>query len=242
MLYVSGRTWAASPPPGSLAPLDGAHADAGAADWPAVAVRLRERLGPVPVQLVLSARLCRFATLPWLPDCWNAASMRAYVEDAFAAMQAPPQSHRVEIEWPAYGEPILAVAYPRALVDAIAAALLGQQLVLAGVESSLGPVLRRVGGQLGAGPSLLAYAEDDGIVALGLEGGGVAQVETLADDDSGLRDIGAWSARRRMAYADDRQLRWLGTTPAPARFVGTTLAVPGSAAVTAGLALVGAGR
>jgi len=241
-LYVSGRTWAASPPAGSLAPLGGAHADASGADWAAVAVHLRERFGPVPVQLVLSARLCRFVALPWLPDCWNAASMRAHVEAAFAALQVSPTSHRIQIDWPDFGEPILAVAYPRAVVDAIAAALLGQLLVLAGVEASLGPVLRRVGGQLGTGASLLAYAEDDGIVALGLEGGGVVQVETLADDGVGLDDIGAWSARRRMAYADDRQLRWLGTTPAPVRFAGTTLAVPGTAAASAGHALVGAGR
>jgi hypothetical protein len=242
LLYVSGATWAASSPPGSLAPLGGTHADAAAADWPAVAARLRERCGPVPVQVVLSARLCRFVALPWLPDCWAAKALRAHVDAAFAAVGVAPAAHRIEIDWPAYGEPILAVAFPRASVEAIAAALLGQQLVLAGVEASLGPVLRRVGAALGAGPSLLAYAEDDGIAALALDGGRVVQVETLAGDGGGLDDIGAWSARRRMAYADDRQLRWLGATPAPDRFAGTTLAAPGVAAASAGQALVESGR
>jgi hypothetical protein len=242
LLYVSGGTWAASSPPGSLAPMGGTHADAATADWPAVATRLRERFGPVPVQLVLSTRLCRFAALPWLPDCWTAKAMRAHVEAAFAAAGVTTDAHRIEVDWPAYGEPILAAAFPRALVEHIAAALLGQQLVLAGVEASLGPLLRRVGAALGAGPSLLAYAEDDGIAALALDGGRVLQVETLAGDGGGLDDIGAWSARRRMAYADDRQLRWLGATPPPARFAGTTLATPGTAAASAGQALVEGGR
>jgi hypothetical protein len=242
LLYVSGRTWVASSPPGSLAPFGGAHADAASADWAAVATQLRERFGPVPVQLVLSVRLCRFVALPWMPDCWTAQAMRAHVEAAFAAASVGPETHRLEIDWPAFGETILAVAYPRALVDAVAAALLGRQLVLAGVEASLGPVLRRVGAKLGTGASMLAFAEDDGIAALGLDGGRVVQVETLASNGGGLDDVGPWSARRRMAYADDRQLRWLGTTPAPARFVGTTLAMPGAAATSAGQALVEAVR
>jgi len=242
-LYVSSRTWAAPSPRGSLAPLGGAHADAATADWAAVATRLRERFGPVPVRLVLSSRLCRFVALPWLSSCWHAGAIRAYVEAAFAeAAQATPATHRIEIDWPGYGEPILAVAYPRALVDAVSAGLLGQSLVLAGIESSIGPVLRRHGGTLGAGANLLAYAEDDGIAALGFEDGRVVQVETLAGEGHGLDDVGVWSARRRIAYSDDRALRWLGTTPAPVRFAGNTLAVAGAAYASPGQALVEDGR
>jgi hypothetical protein len=242
-LYVSGGTWAASSPPGSLAPLGGTHADVHAADWSAVATRLRERFGPVPLRLVLSARLCRFVVLPWLSSCWTAGAIRACVESAFAqSAQATPATHRIQVDWPAYGEPILAVAYPRALVDAVAAALLARLLVLDSVESSIGPVLRRHAGALGAGAGLLAYAEDDGIAALGLEHGRLVQVETLDGDGPGLDDLGVWSARRRMAYADDGQMRWLGTTPMPPRFAGDALAVAGVAVASAGHAIVEGAR
>ena len=63
-LYVSAHSWAAPSPPGSLTLLGGSHAGAADADWSALAAKLRDAFGPVSIPLVLSARLCRFVTLP----------------------------------------------------------------------------------------------------------------------------------------------------------------------------------
>ncbi len=132
-------------------------------------------------------------------------------------------THHIEIDWPRYGEPIVAAAYPRNLVESIREGLLRSALVLDHVSSSVDSMLGRYGRLLGTGASLLTYAEDDGLAAVSLDGGRVAQIETLSWESDGLQQVEAWATRKQFAFADDSQLFWLGTSAKPEAYVGTVL-------------------
>lgn len=241
-MYVSSRSWLAPPPPGELMPIAGVN-DPDAPDWNVAGRKLRERFGVSRVHVLLSARLCRYQVLPWLSSCYTGSAIRAYVADAFAEVASiTADTHHVEIDWPAYGEPILAIAYPRIDVEALRAGLRSAGHQPAGVDSSVGPILRRYGRTLGNLPALLAWAEDDGITAVSLEAGRVAQVETLSGQDGGLEDVGIWSSRKQFAFGNDAKLHWLGTAAPPPAFAGAVMAVAGAAPVSAGHGVVSAWR
>ena len=147
-----------------------------------------------------------------------------YVYDAFlTAAGVTRESHHIQIDWPRYGEPILAVAYPRVIVDSLRDGLAAQGHVLAKIDSSIAPLLRRYGQALDANQALLAYAEDDGITGITVEDGKVVQIETLSGHGTGLDDVGIWSSRKQFAFADDAQLRWLATAAMPDVYVGTQI-------------------
>lgn len=238
-LYVSATSVIAAASASSLAPVMATHADVSGVDWSARGEALREQFGTGRVQLLLSARQCRFQVLPWLSSCCTGTAIRHYVTDAFAAVTGVTlESHWIEIDWPRYGEPILAAAYPRSVVDGLRDGLASTGHVLSGVDSSMGPILRRYGKALDAGQALLAYAEDDGITGITVESGKVVQIETLSGDGMGLDDVGVWSSRKRFAFADDAQLRWLATTAKPEVFAGTLLPLVGLPPISAGHAVV----
>lgn len=238
-LYVSASSTIAAARASVLAPLAATHADVSSVDWKAWGESLRAHFGVATVQLLLSARQCRYQVLPWLSSCYTGAAIRRYVDDAFmAAAGATAESHRIEIDWPRYGEPILAAAYPRVIVDALRDGLVASGHVLAAVDSSIGPILRRYGRALDASQALLAYAEDDGITGITVEDGKVVQIETLSGDGMGLDDVGVWSSRKQFAFADDAQLRWLATAAKPAVYAGTLLPLIGPAPESAGHAVV----
>lgn len=241
-LYVSSRSWVAPPPAGELMPVTGqSHPDA--PDWGRMGTELREAFGVSRVRVLLSARLCRYQVLPWLSSCYTGSTIRSYVADAFAEVASvTADTHHIEIDWPAYGEPIFAVAYPRIVIEALHAGMRSAGHEPAGVDSSVGPILRRFGKKLGNLPALLAFAEDDGITGITLEGGRVAQVETLSGQDGGLEDVGIWASRKQFAFGHDAQLHWLGTAARPATFAGAVIAVPGAAAASAGHGVVSAWR
>lgn len=239
-LYVSSRSWVAPPPVGELMPIGGGPESP---DWSAVGRDLRKKFGVSRMHVLLSARLCRYQVLPWLSSCYTGAAIRAYVADAFAEVASVnADTHHVEIDWPAYGEPILAVAYPRIVIDALLAGMRSAGHQPGGVDSSIGPILRRYGQTLGNLPALLAYAEDDGITGITLEEGRVVQVETLSGKDGGLEDVGIWSSRKQFAFGNDAQLHWLGTAARPATFAGAVMAAVGAAPVSAGHGVVSAWR
>lgn len=240
-LYVSSRSWVAPSVSGELLPGNGDHSEA--PDWSQVGKELREKSGVSQVQVLLSARLCRYQVLPWLSSCYTASAIRAYVADAFAEVASvTADTHHVAIDWPAYGEPILAVAYPRIAIEALHSGMVSAGHRPAGVDSSVGPILRRYGRKLGSRPALLAYAEDDGITGITLEEGRVVQVETLSGQDGGLEDIGIWSSRKQFAFGHDAQLHWLGTAARPASFAGAVMVVLGPAPSSAGHGVVSAWR
>lgn len=241
-VYVSQATWVAPARTGTTAPLAGAHADLASMDWPALGQALRESSGPVRVQLVLSARLCRFQVLPWVSSIHSGKAIRSYVADAFAEAAVTAQSHHLQIDWPAYGEPILAIAYPRMPVEAARAALQSHGHAVASVDSSVGLILHKYARQLDADPVLLAYAEDDGITGITIEAGRVAQVESLSGLQGGLDDVRVWCSRKQFAFADDKQLRWLPTAAKPEAFVGVALAGVEVDPFSAGHAVVAAWR
>ena len=148
------------------------------------------------------------------------------------------ESHHIQIDWPRYGEPILAVAYPRVIVDSLRDGLAAQGHVLAKIDSSIAPLLRRYGQALDTNQALLAYAEDDGITGITVEDGKIVQIETLSGHGTRLDDVGIWSSRKQFAFADDAQLRWLATAAMPDVYVGTLLPLVGVAPISAGHAVV----
>lgn len=245
-LYVSTSTWLAMAGDAVSAPLSGRHdgmpAGADPQGGEALARALRQQFPKAgKVSLVLSARLCRFVALPWLSTGAGAGGIRSRVEAAFAAEGTDPASHHVEIQWPPHGAPILAVAYPRLLVEALDQSLLAAGCALQDVRASIVPILAKYGSRLGIGPRLLAYAEDDGITGISLEGGRVVQVETLSGSGCGLDDVAVWAARKRFAFVEDGALRWLPTAPSPSPFGGEPLSLSGvGAPVSPGHAVVAA--
>ena len=217
-LYVSGSTWLAAGA-SSLAPLQGTHTDPLQQAWDAVLKTIAERWGkPKAMSIILSARLCRFAVLPWTPDCRSGASIRRYVAHGLAGQGVGEDTHRIQILWPEYGAPIFAVAYPRALGERLHSALSAQGIRSTGIAASAVAILERYAQGLGQGSQLLAYAEDDGITAITLEAGAVADVETVALQGHGLDDLTVWASRKRMAFASDGALHWLAATPPPGAF------------------------
>jgi hypothetical protein len=240
-VYIGESGWVASSGAMTAAPLAGDRTADAASDWTRLADALRERFGTARVHLLLSARQCRFIVLPWLPACWSGASIRAYVADAFAEAEAiTAETHHIEIDWPPYGEPILAAAYPRSVIQPLGVALRTAGHVLDSVDSSVGPIMRRYGTALGAGPALLAYA-DDGVVGITIERGRVVQVETPSGN-SGLDTLQLWFARKQYAFADDNQLRWLQSTAMPEEFPGVPLPLAGVAPASPGHAVVASWR
>lgn len=238
-LYVSATSWVAPAPVGKLEPLAGEHIEIAQIDWAGVGRRLYERFGHAQVHLLLSARQCRFQVLPWISSLYTSAAIRGYVADAFAeAVGVTAESHHIEIDWPRFGEPIVAAAYPMAVVEAARAGLRADGHTLACVDSSIGVVLQRFGDVVEQATTLLAYAEDDGVTGLTLEQGQLVQIESLGAGSIGLDDIRVWSLRKQFSLGDGAQLRWLGTVAPPDGFEGVSLAVPGATQVSAGLGVL----
>ena len=228
-LYVSASGTLAMTRGSGLAPLVSAHDDLSQVDWSALASALREEFGTVRVQLLLSAKQCRYLVLPWLSSRYTGAAIRDYVAEAFTATASVSStSHLIEIDWPPYGEPILAAAYPRTIVDTLRDGLAAAGLGLLGVEGSIGPVLRRYGRMLDTTQALLAYAEDDGITGITVEAGKVVQIESLPCEADGLDQIAVWASRKQFAFDDDDRLCWLATASKPDAYAGRLIPVESS--------------
>ena len=238
-LYVSANSMIAVAKASMLEPLVANHTDVSSVDWKAWGASLRDHFGVATVQLLLSARQCHYQVLPWLSSCYTGATIRRHVEDAFmSAAGVSADSHQIEIDWPAYGEAVRAAAYPRAVVESLREGLAAAGHVLTGVDSSIGPILRRYGKAVEAGQALLACGEDDGITGITLEHGKVVHIDTLSGSGAGLDDVGVWSSRKQFAFADDAQLHWLASTTQPASYAGTRLPVIGPAPASAGHAVM----
>jgi hypothetical protein len=240
-LYMSHVTWAAGRGGSAGALAGGVLEGHGPEAWQSLGEALRQHFPTeTRVRGVLSGRWCRFVSVPWTSSCRTGGAIRAYVGEMFAAMHAiSAATHHIQIEWPPYGQPILAVAYPRAMVEAVGEGLAACGFVLEGIASSIDPVLRRFAPGLGNASALLAYAEDDGVTGITLESGQVAQVETLLAGDGGLDDVSLWMTRKRFAFADDGALHWIATAPRPTGVAAVELALTDAdSAATPGHALV----
>jgi hypothetical protein len=232
-LYVSATSWLAiapQPGPAGPAPAAGTFANIASADWKAIGQALHSRFGGVrrEIHLVLSSRQCRFLVLPWSSAHATSASMRSYAAAAFAENFAiVGDSHHIEIDWPEFGDPILAVAYPRQTIDLIEAGLAVSGHVLDSVAASVEPVLRKYARTLGATACLLTYAEDDGITAITIEANAIVQIETPAEHGDGLDDMVIWASRKRLGFPDDNRMWWLASVAKPDAYPGSLLPLVG---------------
>lgn len=221
------------------APAAGAHAGVHAFDPCSVVDALAAAaVRRAWVRLVLSARQCRYAVLPWLTsDASGHAIERRVHASLRERYDVDASTHHVTIDWPRFGQPIVAAAYPLAPVIAIREALGAAGHVLIEVEGSVDRVLRAHGRALGLEPGLLAYAEDDGITALTVEQGTLVQVETLSGSAGGLEDLAHWWARKQVAFDTSERMYWLDAMPVPDGMQARMLPVHGADRTAAGRAL-----
>lgn len=206
------------------------HADPLVSDWEGIGQSLLACFGsPCRVRLILSARLCRCLVVPWVSSLFTGRAIRDYVAESFAGSHGVTDAtHRIEVHWPRYGQPILAAAYPRPLVEAVQSGLAATGSAVDSIVVSVGPILRRHGADPRDASSLLAFAEDDGITGITVDGGQVTQVETLSGRGLGLEDAALWLTRKRFGFAEDAAMRWLATDAAPEGFAGSVLPVGGT--------------
>lgn len=202
-------------PLGATADAPDPAALAEAAGW------LRSRQGRAKdVDLLLSSTRVRFVGVPWVMGTFSGAAIRRQAEQALAATGADPDGWELRIQWPRYGCPVFAVAYPRQLLAGAAEALAAAGL---GVRRSLATAVAtatRVGPQMPEGPGLLCFAEDDGITGVHLDDGLIADVEWVSHAGSGLDSVDVWCRRKRLEYPGEGQLRWLQPAHCPPPFEG----------------------
>lgn len=230
-LYIATSTWFASTGAGESNLLQGEHAGLMDGDWSPLCKTLASHFGPRrKVSLVLSAAYCRFLVTPWVSSNYTHKSIRANVIDAFARNHGVTASnHHIRIQWPKYGAPVLAVGYSHEMLDALRVCLGQAGMTLAEATASVFAIHRKYGPSLPTGDSLLAYAEDDGLAAITLEQGALAQVEWLPAQGmrNGLDGIGVWSSRKRFGFADDQHMRWLASSEMPGVFPGKLMQLKG---------------
>src|SRR5690606_31278377 len=82
---------------------------------------LREKSGfGARVDLTLASSLVRFVTVPWIAGAFTGSAIRRQVERALAERHGEdPASWQLCIQWPRYGWPAFAVAYPSGLMAAV---------------------------------------------------------------------------------------------------------------------------
>ena len=244
-LYIATSTWFASTGAGEPNRLQGEHTGLVDQDWKPLCKALSSHFGKShKVNLVLSAAYCRFITTPWVSSKYTHKSIHDHVIDTFARNQGVTlSSHHICIQWPKYGAPVLAVGYPHDTLNALRLCLDQAGITLAEATASVFAIHHRYGPFLPSGDSLLAYAEDDGLTAITLEQGALAQVEWLPGQGvpNGLDGIDVWSARKRFEFSDDEHMCWLANSAMPSIFPGMLIQIQGEEQFTSpGHAIVAA--
>ncbi|GEM_PF-1000421 len=207
-LQLSLDTTADAPDPAALAE---------AAGW------LRSRQGRAEdVDLLLSSTRVRFVSAPWVMGTFSGAAIRHQAEQALAATGTDPAGWELRIQWPRYGCPVFAVAYPRQLLAGAAEALAATGLAVRHSLATAVATATRVGTQMPQGPGLLCFAEDDGITGVHLDDALIADVEWVSHAGHGLDSVDVWCRRKRLEYPGERQVRWLQPAYCPPPFEGQT--------------------
>lgn len=222
------RRLALDSPAGSMDPA----ALADAATW------LRSRPGAGgTVELLLASTRVVFVTVPWVIGTFTGGAIRRQVAQALAATGTDPADWALGIQWPAYGAPTFAVAYPRALLAETGQALRAAGLDTGRAEAVAVAVAKRFGQHVPDGNGLLCFAEDDRLTGVHMDAGAIGDVESVPHDGTGLDSVDVWCRRKRLDYPLEGQLRWLQAAHCPAAFAGTVLVAAG-AAECAGTALM----
>lgn len=189
------------------------------------------------VELLLASARVAFVTVPWVMGTFTGAAIRRQVVQGFAATGVDATDRELRIQWPAYGAPTFAVAYPRRLLADAGSALHAAGLGLGPSMAVAVAVACRFGPRLPGGQGLLCFAEDDRLTGVHIDGGAMGDVESVPRDGSGLDSVDVWCRRKRLEYPADGQLRWLQASHCPAAFASTALAAAGDSGC-AGTALM----
>ncbi|WP_368564622.1 hypothetical protein [Pseudoxanthomonas sp. UTMC 1351] len=164
--------------------------------------------GKLRVDVLVSAAAVRFMTLPWSSAAGTGAGIRKRVLQAWERSGLDNSTHDIRIQWPRYGEPIVAVAYPTAWLRSLEAALAAAGVSVGAIGCSAVAIAGRYAVRMPSGPSLLVIEEDDALVGVHLRDGAITDFETLPPDGQGLDEVSVWLHRKQMDLPEAKQMRW----------------------------------
>lgn len=209
-----------------------------AANW------LRERSGfGARVELAMASSLVRFVTVPWIAGTFTGDAIRSQVVRALAELHGEdPAQWQLCIQWPRYGWPAFAVAYPSGLMAAVAESLLAAELTLDRTVASAAAVVSRYASNMPRGASFVGFHEDDGLTGVHLHDGKIAEVEFVSHQVQGLDAPDIWGSRKRFEFPTPGQLRWVQAGHCPSAFAGLALTAAESGSACASTDLLKAIR
>lgn len=164
--------------------------------------------GKTRVDVLISAAAVHFLALPWLSTANTGAAIRKRVLHAWEKNGLDGAAHDIRIQWPRYGEPIIAVAYPTAWLRSIEELLATAGATIGTVTCSAVAIAERYAARMPRGPSLLIIEEGDAVVGLHLQDGTLTDVEVLSPQSEGLDEVPVWLHRKQMDFPDAGQVRW----------------------------------
>lgn len=205
---------------------------------------LRERSGfGARVELTLASSLVRFVTVPWIAGTFTGTAITRQVARALAESYGEdPARWQLRIQWPRYGWPAFAVAYPSGLMAAVAESLLVAELTLDRTVASATAVVSRYASTMPRGASFVGFQEDDGLTGVYLHDGEVAGVEFVSHQAQGLDAPHVWGNRKRFEFPTPGQLRWVQAGHCPSAFAGLALTAAASGSACASTDLLKAIR
>lgn len=209
-----------------------------AAKW----LRARSGFG-ARVELTLASSLVRFVTVPWIAGTFTGGAIRRQVARALAELHGEdPARWQLCIQWPRYGWPAFAVAYPSGLMAAVAESLLAAELTLDRTVASAAAVVSRYASGMPRGASFVGFQEDDGLTGVHLHDGEIAEVEFVSHQAPGLDAPDVWGSRKRFEFPTPGQLRWVQAGHCPSAFAGLAFTAAGSGSACASTDLLKAIR
>lgn len=206
---------------------DSAHA--GAAAW------LRSKTGfGARVDLLLASSVVRFATLPWIAGTCTGGALRRQIERHLGERHGDdPADWTLRIQWPRYGWPTFAIAYPSRVQSEVSTALMDVGLAIDRTMATAVAVVARHAGAMPDGAALIGFEEDDGLTGVHLSDGAISEVECLPRAGRGLDAPDVWCSRKRFEFPASGQLRWLQVAHGPVAFREHALTAPGSGSACA---------
>ncbi|KAF1722236.1 hypothetical protein [Pseudoxanthomonas wuyuanensis] len=209
LLYLTSQSWFALARGSQDAHASGALIPESAQTLAPVAQWLQSQAaGKTRVDVLISAATAGFLTLPWLSTANTGAAIRKRVLHAWEKNGLDGTAHDIRIQWPRYGEPIVAVAYPSAWLRSVEDLLATAGATIGTVTCSAVAIAERYAARMPRGTSLLVIEEEDAVVGLHLQDGTLTDVEVLSPQGEGLDEVPVWLHRKQMDFPDAGQVRW----------------------------------
>lgn len=171
------------------------------------------------VDLLLASSMVRFAAVPWVAGTFTGGAVRRQVERDLAQRYGPESGNwSLRIQWPTYGWPIFAIAYPTWLLSEVSAALRKVGLASNQAMAMAVAAAARHGGRMPGGAGWIGFLEDEGLTGVHVNDGTILEVECLQVRGQGLDAPEVWCRRKQFEFPEPGQLRWLQAGHGPLVF------------------------